>query len=239
MVRKATPLIGVTTYRQDAAWGPWQREAAVLPVSYLDCVAAVGGRPLLLPPSEGPGASDASATDVVSVLDALVLVGGSDIDPARYGAVVDGATAGVNQLRDDSELALLAAALGAGLPILAICRGLQLLNVHLGGTLLQNVPAAVGHAGHQPALGCFSSTDVSIEPGSLLSKALGESATVQCSHHQAIDRLADDLVVTARSADGLIEAVELPTAPFVVGVQWHPEQDADLRVFEALVGTVV
>ena len=192
----------------------------------------------MLPPSEGGGATDDTATDVVSALDALVLVGGSDIDPARYGETPDGATTGVSRLRDRSELALLAAALRTGLPVLAICRGLQLLNIHLGGTLLQNVPGALGHTGHQPALGCFSSTDVTIEPGSLLSKAMGEAATVQCSHHQAIDRLADNLVVTARSADGLIEAVELPTAPFVVGVQWHPEQDADLRVFEALVGAV-
>jgi gamma-glutamyl-gamma-aminobutyrate hydrolase PuuD len=234
MVPGKTPLVGVTTYRQDAAWGPWHRQAAVLPTSYVDCVSAVGGRPLLLPPGEGPGADDASAADVVSALDALVLVGGGDVDPACYGAVPHPATSGVNRARDDSELALLAAALGADLPVLAVCRGLQLLNVHLGGTLIQHVPDVVGHSGHQPAAGSFGPTDVRIEAGSVLSKAMGEVATVPCSHHQAIDALADGLLVTARAPDGLIEAVELP-ATFVVGVQWHPEQDGDLRVFDALV----
>ena len=239
MLQGTTPLVGVTTYRQEAVWGPWRRSAALLPVSYVDCVAAVGGRPLLLPPSEGPGATDSSAVDVVAVLDALVLVGGGDVDPACYGAHSHPATSGVNRQRDDSELALLAAALDARLPVLAICRGLQLLNVLLGGTLLQHVPDVVGHRGHQPEAGRFAPIDVTIEAASLLSKAMGESATVQCSHHQAIDRLADGLVVTARSPDGLIEAVELPTAPFIVGVQWHPEQDGDLRVFDALLGAVV
>jgi gamma-glutamyl-gamma-aminobutyrate hydrolase PuuD len=235
MVQGTTPLVGVTTYRQDATWGPWDRPAAILPASYVDCVAAVGGRPLLLPPSEGPGGADSSAVDVVAALDALVLVGGSDIDPARYGENPDPATSGVSHLRDQSETALLAAALRAQLPVLAICRGLQLLNVYLGGTLAQNVPAVVGHRGHQPALGRFGPTDVRIEPGSLLSKVMGESSTVQCSHHQAIDHLAEGLVVTARASDNLIEAVEQPEAPFVVAVQWHPEQDDDLRLFDALV----
>jgi putative glutamine amidotransferase len=232
---RTTPLIGVTTYRQEATWGPWQCPAAVLPVSYVDCVAAVGGRPLLLPPSEGPGGEDGSAADVVAALDGLVLVGGGDVDPACYGAAPHPATAGVNRGRDDSELALLGAALRADLPVLAICRGLQVLNVFLGGTLVQHLPDIVGHAGHQPGVGCFGSTEVSIEPGRLLSKAMGESSTVQCSHHQAVDRLADGLVVAARAPDGVVESVELPAAPFVVAVQWHPEQDRDLRLFEALV----
>jgi gamma-glutamyl-gamma-aminobutyrate hydrolase PuuD len=236
MTKAKTPLVGVTTYRQDAAWGPWQRPAAILPASYVDCVAAVGGRPLLLPPSEGPGGAGSSATDVVAVLDALVLVGGGDVDPARYGASPDPATAGVSRPRDDSELALLAAALDADLPVLAICRGLQVLNVHLGGSLIQHVLDVVGHVGHQPATGHFGTTEVSVEPGSLLSKIIGESATVQCSHHQAADRLGAGLVVTAHAPDGLIEAVELPSRRFVVAVEWHPEQDGDLRLFEALVG---
>jgi gamma-glutamyl-gamma-aminobutyrate hydrolase PuuD len=235
MVQGTTPLVGVTTYRQDAAWGPWDTDAAVLPASYVDCVAAAGGRPLLLPPSEGPGGDDASAADVVSVLDALVLVGGGDVDPALYRAPADRATAGVNRRRDGNDLALLVAALDAHLPVLAICRGLQLLNVHLGGTLFPHVPDVVGHRGHQPAPGRFGPIDVMVEPGWLLSKAMGESATVQCSHHQAIDRLGDGLVVTARAPDGLIEGAEWPAAPFVVGVQWHPEQDGDPRLFEALV----
>jgi len=230
-----TPLVGVTTYRQEASWGPWRRPAAVLPVSYVDCVAAAGGRPLLLPPSEGPGGGGRSSSDVVGVLDALVLVGGGDVDPASYGASLHPATSGVSRERDDSERALLAAALDAEIPILAICRGLQVLNVHLGGSLFQHVPDVVGHAGHQPAAGCFGSTEVRIEPGSRLSKIMDEASTVRCSHHQAVDRPGDGLVVTARAPDGLIEAVELSSAPFVVGVEWHPEQDGDLRLFDALV----
>jgi putative glutamine amidotransferase len=235
-MKGTTPLVGVTTYRQVATWGSWEREAAVLPASYVDCVAAVGGRPLLLPPSGGPGAEPASAAAVVAVLDALVLVGGGDVDPACYGALPDPATAGVSRLRDDGELALLGAALDAGLPVLAICRGLQVLNVHRGGTLIQHVPDVVGHTGHQPATGCFGTTEVHTEPGSRLSKVIGDAAAVQCSHHQAVDRLGSGLVVTAHAPDGLIEAVELSSAPFVVGVEWHPEQDGDLRLFEALVG---
>jgi putative glutamine amidotransferase len=230
-----TPLVGVTTYRQDAAWGPWERPAAVLPVSYVDCVAGAGGRPLLLPPAEGPGGAASSAADVVAVLDALVLVGGGDVDPARYGAVAGPATSGVSRQRDDSEVALLVAALHAELPVLAICRGLQVLNVHLGGTLIQHLPDVVGHSGHQPAVGCFGTTEVRIEHGSGLAKILDDRVTVQCSHHQAVDRLGDGLAVTARAPDDVIEAVELTSAPFVIGVEWHPEQDGDLRLFEALV----
>jgi gamma-glutamyl-gamma-aminobutyrate hydrolase PuuD len=234
MAKGKTPLVGVTTYRQDASWGPWQRQAAVLPVSYVDCVAAAGGRPLLLPPSEGPGGDDPSASAAVGILDALVLVGGGDVDPTSYGASPHPATSGVNRLRDASERALLTAALDADIPVLAICRGMQLLNVHLGGTLHQHLPDVVGHTGHQPEVGCFGPIEVRIESGSRLSKIMDESSTVRCSHHQAVDRLGAGLVVTARAADGVIEAVELSTAPFVVGVEWHPEQDGDLRLFEAL-----
>jgi gamma-glutamyl-gamma-aminobutyrate hydrolase PuuD len=161
------------------------------------------------------------------------------MDPACYGAAPHRSTSGVDRRRDDSELALLAAALEAERPVLAICRGLQLLNVFLGGTLFQHVPDLVGHAGHQPAAGCFGPIDVVIEPGSRLSQVMGGTETVQCSHHQAVDRLGDDLVAVAWARDDVIEAVELPSAPFVMGVQWHPEQDGDLRVFQALVGAVL
>ena len=184
----------------------------------------------------GPGGDDDAAPVVVDALDALVLVGGGDISPARYGQDSHPATAGVDAGRDRSELALLGAALDADLPVLAICRGMQLLDVHLGGTLHQHVPDVVGHDGHQPATGCFSDTAVSTEPGSLVAKVLGDATTVRCSHHQAVDRLGEGLVVTARSGDGLAEALELPARRFVVGVQWHPEEDDDLRLFEALVG---
>jgi putative glutamine amidotransferase len=236
MAKAKTPLIGVTTYRQDAAWGPWDRAAALVPVAYVDCVAAAGGRPMLLPPYEGVGGTELSATEVVGVLDGLVLIGGGDVDPDRYRRPPDPATAGVNRLRDDSEIALLTAALALEVPVLAICRGMQVLNVHLGGSLIQHLPDAVGHSGHQPMVGCFGTTEVRIEPGSRLSKILDESVTVQCSHHQAVDRLGAGLVVTASAADGVVEAVELSSAPFVIGVEWHPEEDGDLRLFEALIG---
>jgi len=197
-------------------------------------VAAAGARPVLLPPSVG-GLDDVSAaSSVVRVLDALVLVGGGDIDPARYGQVPHPATAGVDARRDASELALLNAALEADLPTLAICRGMQLLNVFLGGTLFQHVPDVVGHDGHQPARGCFADVKVTTEAGSIVAKTLGESTTVRCSHHQAADRLGNGLVVAARSDDQLAEALELPSARFVVGVQWHPEENGDVRLFRAL-----
>ena len=137
---RRAPVVGLTTYRQQAAWGPWERAAAVLPAAYVDGVAAAGGRPVLLPPCHDDGAGDASAGSVVGCLDALVLVGGGDVDPGRYGQAPHPATAGVDPTRDASELALLRAALAAEVPVLAICRGMQLLAVHLGGTLTQHVP---------------------------------------------------------------------------------------------------
>ncbi len=238
MATRATPIIGVTTYRQQAAWGAWTRPAAVLPASYVDTVAAAGGCPVLLPPSEGGVGDDATATSVVARLDALVLVGGGDIDPARYGQPPHVATSGVDAGRDAHEAALLGAALEVDLPVLAVCRGMQLLNVIQGGTLFQHVPDVVGTDAHQPARGCFADVDVTTEAGSAVAKILGNSATVRCSHHQAIDRLGDGLVVTARAADGLIEAVELPAARFVVAVQWHPEEEGDTRPFRALLEAI-
>jgi gamma-glutamyl-gamma-aminobutyrate hydrolase PuuD len=238
MSTQAAPIVGVTTYRQQAAWGPWDRLAAVLPASYVDTVTAAGGCPVLLSPSERVLDEDVAATSVVGALDALVLVGGGDVDPARYRQTPHPATSGVDPGRDASELALLRSALAVDLPVLAICRGMQLLNVQLGGTLFQHVPDVVGHEGHQPARGRFADVEVTTEPGSVAAKILGETTTVRCSHHQAIDRVGGGLVVTARSADGLAEAVELPAARFVVGVQWHPEEDADERLFRALLDSI-
>lgn len=143
-------------------------------------------------------------------------------------------------MRDESERALLACALDRDLPVLAICRGLQLLNVHLGGSLLAHLPDLVGHRGHQPAPGEFADVDVVTVPGTRTAAIVGDKDTVRCSHHQAIDRLAPGLVVAARSvepaeAEGVIEAVELARAHFVVAVQWHPEESGDRRLFDALV----
>jgi putative glutamine amidotransferase len=230
------PLIGVTTYVAKAAWGAWERRAAVLPQSYYELVAAAGGRPLLLPPlrtaAEGPGFG---AAEVIAALDGLVLTGGGDVDPAAYGQTASAAVAGVNPLRDGSERALLAAALEADLPVLAICRGCQILNVELGGSLHQHLPDVVGHDGHRVAPSVFGEMKVTTTPSSQTASIFGAGATVLCSHHQSIADLGSGLVPTAHAADGVIEAVELTGARFVLGVQWHPEEGSDGRPFAALV----
>jgi putative glutamine amidotransferase len=231
------PLIGISTYVADASWGAWTRPSAVLPESYYELVAAAGGRPLLLPPMRnsegGPGFG---AADVVAVLDGLVLTGGGDVDPSAYGEEARAEVAGVNPARDESERALLAAALAIDLPVLAICRGLQVLNVERGGTLHQHLPDAVGNQQHRTAPLVFGEVAVTTEPDSLTAEIFGATPIVLCSHHQAIDRIGEGLVPTARASDGVIEAVELPGAKFVVGVQWHPEEGKDGRPFAALVG---
>jgi gamma-glutamyl-gamma-aminobutyrate hydrolase PuuD len=238
MPTPAIPIVGVTTYHQRASWGPWDRLAAVLPASYVDTVAAAGGAPVLLSPSGVGGAEDA-APSIVAALDALVLTGGGDIDPSRYGQAPHPETSGVDPGRDANELALLRAALAIDLPVLAVCRGMQLLNVELGGTLIQHLPDVVGSVRHQPTRGCFADVDVTTEAGSVAAKVLGDTVTVRCSHHQAIDRVADGLVVTAQASDAVIEAVELPAARFLIGVQWHPEEEGDARLFAALLDSVV
>jgi gamma-glutamyl-gamma-aminobutyrate hydrolase PuuD len=168
-------------------------------------------------------------------LDGLVLTGGGDVDPRAYGAEPDPEVSAVNPVRDASERALLAAALRADLPVLAICRGCQLLNVELGGTLHQHLPAVVGTTAHRSAPSVFGETVVETEPGTVTAKVFGASPTVLCSHHQAIAELGQGLVCTAHAPDGVMEAVELPSARFVLGVQWHPEEGQDRRPFDALV----
>jgi anthranilate synthase component 2/putative glutamine amidotransferase len=231
-----TPLIGLTTYVADTRWGGWERRSGVLPESYYELVAAAGGRPMLLPPlgraPDGPGTA---ADEVVQVLDGLVLTGGGDVDPQWYGEQPDPEVGGVDQTRDASERALLAAALDADLPVLAICRGCQVLNVELGGTLHQHLPDVVGHLDHRAALLVFGDVEVETTPGSIAAAVFGARPTVLCSHHQSIRDVAPGLVVTATTHDGVVEAVELPSARFVLGVQWHPEEQGDQRPFDALV----
>jgi putative glutamine amidotransferase len=230
------PLIGISTYVADTSWNSWERTAAVLPESYYELVATAGGRPLLLPPprtaAAGPGFG---AAEVIAALDGLVLTGGGDVAPTSYGETPVPEVAGVNPVRDDSERALLAAALKADLPVLAICRGCQVLNVELGGTLHQHLPDVIGSDLHRKAPLVFGDVELVTEPGSRAAEVFGSSPTVLCSHHQSIDRLGDGLVPTARAVDGVIEAVELPGANFVLGVQWHPEEGGDVRPFSALV----
>jgi gamma-glutamyl-gamma-aminobutyrate hydrolase PuuD len=222
-----TPLIGITAYGEEATYGVWKHEAVMLPRTYSDAVFEAGGLPVLLAPRVESAA-------IVDRLDGVVLAGGPDVDPARYGAAPDPHTGVPRTARDAAELAVLARALHLGRPVLAVCRGLQVLNVALGGTLVQHLPDSVGHTGHNPHPGVFGRTDIALDAGSHVGAALGASVLAQCHHHQAAARLGDGLAVTGRAPDGTVEAVELAGHPFVVGVQWHPEQD-DPRIFAALV----
>ncbi len=224
------PLVGLTAYGERATYGVWDHEAVLLPRSYADAVLAAGGLPVLLPPL-------AAAAPAVDRLDAVVLAGGADVDPARYGAERHPSTGDPRVERDEAELAVLERARERDLPVLAVCRGMQILNVALGGTLHQHLPDHLDHTGHNPYPGVFGPVAVTLEAGSRVAAALGATVAAQCHHHQAIDRLGTGLVVTGRADDDTVEAVELPGPAFVVGVQWHPEQD-DPRIFAALVEAV-
>jgi putative glutamine amidotransferase len=222
------PLIGITTYREQARWGFWDVPAVLLPASYADAVLEAGGEPVLLP--------TASVTaGVVARLDGLVLAGGADIDPARYGREPGPHTTSTRPDRDSSELALLQAALDRDLPLLAICRGMQLLNVALGGTLVQHLPDVTGTQPHQLGAGLYAEREVRTAPGSALDRILGTTATVDCHHHQALDRIAPGLTPSAWAEDGVVEGVEADGRRLCLGVQWHPEAGGDVRLFEHLV----
>jgi len=223
------PLIGLTAYGERARFGVWNVDATLLPRNYVDMVAGAGGVPVLLP-------SVPAAAAAVDALDGLIVTGGPDVDPAVYGAEPHPRTGPHRGERDLAELAMVRRALDQGVPVLGVCRGHQVLNVVLGGTLVQHLPDAVGHAGHNPESGVFGTTSVDLDSQSRAGAAVGERVIVRCHHHQAIDRLGDGLVISGRASDGTVEAVELAGRPFVVGVQWHPEQDAaDARLFTALV----
>jgi gamma-glutamyl-gamma-aminobutyrate hydrolase PuuD len=222
------PVIGLTAYCEDARWSHWHKPAVLLPANYAEMVAAAGGIPVLLPPV--PGIATA-----VSRLDGVLLTGGGDIDPGRYGAQPHPATSRVSQERDAAEVEVLNAAVAASTPVLGVCRGMQLLNVALGGTLHQHLPDVIGTLAHRSAPFVFGDVTVETVPGTRAAAVFGPSPTVLCSHHQSIAALGRGLVTTASAADGVIEAIELPTARFVLGVQWHPEEGMDQRPFDALV----
>ncbi|MCU1546272.1 MAG: gamma-glutamyl-gamma-aminobutyrate hydrolase family protein [Homoserinimonas sp.] len=229
-------MIGITTYLEQAQSGIWDVRAAFLPKVYIDGVTAAGGIAVLLPPQP---TTPASARRVLASVDGLIISGGSDIDPARYGQDAHPRTGAPRTDRDEWEDALLTAAIDADLPFLGICRGAQMLNVALGGTLIQHLPDVVGSDHYQPAPGVFGPMDVTVDRGSRLAELLqqgDEPLTVHVYHHQALDRVADGLVVTARSADGVIQGVELTGRSFGLGVQWHPEQNTeDRRLFAGVV----
>jgi putative glutamine amidotransferase len=225
------PVIGLTTYRENAAWGVWQQRADVLQAEYADTVVAAGGVPLLLPPATD--AADAAAA-VVARIDGLVVCGGADVDPARYGAEPHDRTAGWRPDRDAWEMALLDAAAAAQLPVLGVCRGMQLMAVHAGGQLDQHTPDLVGDDRHSPGGDEFGDVTVTTVPGSRLAALVGAEVEVACHHHQSV-RDAPGFTFTARADDGTIEAMEAAGAMFRVGVQWHPEMRTELALVRGLV----
>jgi putative glutamine amidotransferase len=248
------PVIGISSYAQQARWGRWDDAAVLLPRRYVDKVAQAGGLPVLLPPIEHIAA-------VLPRLDGLVLSGGSDVDPARYGAARHPAAGPFSGPRDSAELQMCRHALDTRLPLLGICRGLQVINVALGGTLHQHLPDLVGTDSHSPEESGYGQHKVSVAPQTQLAEILGRSeAAVPTHHHQAIDSLGAGLVATAWTDDGVIEAVEFDRAvaarktvpvrnavpaknevpaknavSFMIAVQWHPEAGDDVSLFTALV----
>jgi len=224
------PVIGLSTYAETARMLVWEREFAMLHASYVDAVRRAGGIAVLLPPQ------DDGADEVLSRLDGLVLTGGADVDPARYGQATDERTSRPRTLRDEWEFALARVALDRDLPLLAVCRGLQVLNVALGGSLHQHLPDRTGSESHQPVPGTFGAVEVNLSPGTRTAALLGSRTRVNCHHHQALADLAPALQVTGRADDGTVEAAEIPGRLFAVGVQWHPEEDSeDTRLFAGLV----
>lgn len=227
------PVIGLTTYLEQAQTGVWDVRAAFLPQVYFDAVNRAGGIAVLLPPQP----VDAEiAGRILDGLDGLIISGGKDVDPARYGQVAHVATDEPRRDRDAWEDALLIAAIDRDLPFLGICRGAQMLNVTLGGTLHQHLPDVIGTDRYNAGGGVFVDNDVLVDADSHIAGLIGGAVIGKSYHHQSIDRVADGLVVTARTDDGTIQAVELPDLTFGVAVQWHPEQDFDdIRLFEGLV----
>ena len=221
------PIIGITTYVEPASWGVWHDlDTTLLPHAYTEAVTLAGGRAVLLPP-------DDMDTDVLRVLDGLVLAGGADLAPGLYGADPEPLTV-VRPDRDAAEMLLARAALAADLPVLGVCRGMQVLTVAAGGTLHQHLPDVLGHEKHRPAPAVYGHHEARFTRGSRIAALMGDDLAINCYHHQGV---ADPgtLTVTGRAEDGLPEAVEDPAHRFVLGVQWHPEVSRDRRLFGALV----
>jgi putative glutamine amidotransferase len=229
-VAERRPIVGITTYLTPARWGVWDMAAALIPYDYVRAVEDAGGRALLVPPKED------AVDETLDALDGLIFSGGSDLDPELYGQEPHPETDGIVPERDRAELALLQAALARDLPVLAICRGSQVLNVARGGDLVQHLPEVVGDEKHKHTPGAWADHDVEIENDTRLGALLGgDRAPVKSHHHQGFGRLGERLRVAARADDGTIEALEDPDARFAVGVLWHPEAGEDRKLFEGLV----
>jgi putative glutamine amidotransferase len=223
------PVIGITSYAEEVTWGAWVEEAALVPLSYVRAIERAGGRPLVIPPSEG------AIEETLSVLDGILFSGGSDLDPALYDAEAHPETQGVHEARDRAEMALLGAALERDMPVLAVCRGSQVLNVARGGDLVQHLPEVLGHEEHKHTPGEYSDHDVTLKPDTRVGGILGDRAPVKSHHHQGFGRIGEGLREAGYAEDGTVEALEDPSKRFAVGVLWHPEEGEDMALFEALV----
>jgi len=230
------PVVGIVTALEQARWGVWDSPAALSPVGYTNAVQRAGGLALLIPPDPQ---LVKDPDEMLDLLDGLLLAGGSDIGPSRYGRTPHPETSGIVPERDAVELALASGAFERDLPVLGICRGMQVINVARGGTLVQHLPDLVGHGDHRRNPGSFdgSEHDVTLDPGSLAARATGEHLHVTMSHHhQGVEVIGEGLVVTGRSTlDDLPEAIEAPARTYVLGVQWHPEIDQGSTVVASLV----
>jgi len=227
----ARPVVGITTYVVPAAFGVWELESVLVPADYVRAVERANGRALLVPPS------DEGVEETLDALDGLIFSGGPDLDPDLYGESPHAETNGIVTERDRAELTLLQAALARDLPLLAICRGSQILNVARGGDLVQHLPDVVGHERHKHTPGVFADHDVELVQDEPLYPLLGASHQVKSHHHQGLGRIGDGLRVAAYADDGMVEAVWEPSRRFAVGVLWHPEANAgDAGLFDELVG---
>jgi putative glutamine amidotransferase len=230
------PVIGICTALERAAWSVWDQQAALLPLSYVEAVQRAGGLAVMLPPDDRLVADPGPTLDLI---DGLMLAGGADIDPSSYEHEAHAETAGTVPRRDAFEIALVREAIARDMPVLGICRGMQLINVAGGGTLLQHLPERYGHHEHRRVLGSFDGADhdVLLSEGSVAARAAGElSHATKSHHHQGVDRLGDGLIVSGVSTlDDLPEAIERAGSRFVLGVQWHPEADPQSTVIEAFV----
>jgi putative glutamine amidotransferase len=223
------PIIGITTYLTSATFENWTEDSALVPADYVRAVEVAGGRPMLVPPSE------IAVEETLDVLDAVIFSGGSDLDPETYGQEPHPETKGVVADRDRAEIRLLEAALARDMPVLAVCRGSQVLNVALGGDLVQHLPDVVGHDDHKHTPGEYADHDVELVEETRLGALLGDHAPVKSHHHQGFGQLGAGLREAARAEDGTVEALEDPGRRFALGVLWHPEAGEDMRLFEALV----
>jgi putative glutamine amidotransferase len=225
----ARPLIGITSYAEEIRWGVWTEDAALVPLAYVRAVEGAGGRALVVPPA------NEGLEETLDALDGVIFSGGGDLDPGLYDAEPHPETDAPRAARDAAELRMLEAALERDMPVLAICRGSQVLNVARGGNLVQHLPEEVGHDQHRHEPGAFSDHDVKVSADSRLGALLGEHTPVKSHHHQGYGRIGEGLREVAWAEDGLVEGLEDPNKRFAVGVLWHPEEGEDSALFKALV----